>query len=281
MADAARSAARQVEASPLVRALARGGYAASGAVHVLIGLLVLTLAFGGSGEADQSGALRAIAGAPLGLAVLWIIAVLLWALALYHLIEAFVLRGGGATEKTAALKTALKTALTTWGRRISEAGQAVVFAALGAVAASVALGARTEGNRSAEDASRGVLALPGGDIVLGLVGLGVAAGGVAFVVMGVMRSFENKMSIPKDGVGPFVTTLGVVGYIAKGVALAIVGVLLVVAAVTSDASQAGGLDDAFDTLHGLFLGPVLVGLVGAGFIAYGLFLFFRARYARL
>lgn len=173
------------------------------------------------------------------------------------------------------------TALTTWGRRISEAGQAVVFAALGAVAASVALGARTEGNRSAEDASRGVLALPGGDIVLGLVGLGVAAGGVAFVVMGVMRSFEKKMSIPKDGVGPFVTTLGVVGYIAKGVALAIVGVLLVVAAVTSDASQAGGLDDAFDTLHGLFLGPVLVGLVGAGFVAYGLFLFFRARYARL
>lgn len=281
MADAARSAARQVEASPLVRALARGGYAASGAVHVLIGLLVLTLAFGVSGEADQSGALRAIAGAPLGLAVLWIIAVLLWALALYHLIEAFVLRGGGATEKTAALKTALTTALTTWGRRISEAGQAVVFAALGAVAASVALGARTEGNRSAEDASRGVLALPGGDIVLGLVGLGVAAGGVAFVVMGVMRSFEKKMSIPKDGVGPFVTTLGVVGYIAKGVALAIVGVLLVVAAVTSDASQAGGLDDAFDTLHGLFLGPVLVGLVGAGFVAYGLFLFFRARYARL
>lgn len=281
MADAARSAARRVEASPLVRALARGGYAASGAVHVLIGLLVLTLALGVSGEADQSGALRAIAGAPLGLAVLWIIAVLLWALALYHLIEAFVLRGGGATEKTAALKTALTTALTTWGRRISEAGQAVVFAALGAVAASVALGARTEGNRSAEDASRGVLALPGGDIVLGLVGLGVAAGGVAFVVMGVMRSFEKKMSIPKDGVGPFVTTLGVVGYIAKGVALAIVGVLLVVAAVTSDASQAGGLDDAFDTLHGLFLGPVLVGLVGAGFVAYGLFLFFRARYARL
>lgn len=277
MADAARSAARQVEASRLVRALARGGYAASGAVHVLIGLLVLTLAFGGSGEADQSGALRAIAGAPLGLAVLWIIAVLLWALALYHLIEAFVLRGGGATEKTAALKTAL----TTWGRRISEAGQAVVFAALGTVAASVALGARTEGNRSAEDASRGVLALPGGDIVLGLVGLGVAAGGVAFVVMGVMRSFENKMSIPKDGVGPFVTTLGVVGYIAKGVALAIVGVLLVVAAVTSDASQAGGLDDAFDALHALFPGPLLVGLVGVGFIAYGLFLFFRARYARL
>ena len=47
------------------------------------------------------------------------------------------------------------------------------------------------------------------------------------------------------------------------------------------ASQAGGLDDAFDALHALFPGPLLVGLVGVGFIAYGLFLFFRARYARL
>ena len=267
MADAARSAARQVEASPLVRALARGGYAASGAVHVLIGLLVLTLAFGGSGEADQSGALRAIAEAPLGLAALWIIAVLLWALALYHLIEAFVLRDA--------------TPAKTWGRRSSEVGQAIVFGALGAVAASVALGARTEGNRSAEDASRDVLALPGGSIVLALVGLGIAGGGIAFVVMGVMRSFEKKMSIPRAGIGPVVKGLGVVGYIAKGVSLAIVGVLLLIAAVTSDASQAGGLDDAFDALHALFPGPLLVGLVGVGFIAYGLFLFFRARYARL
>ena len=99
--------------------------------------------------------------------------------------------------------------------------------------------------------------------------------------MGVMRSFQKKMTIPSGALGTFVTTLGVVGYIAKGIALAIVGVLLVVAAVTSDASQAGGLDDAFDTLRGLFLGPLLVALVGVGFIAYGLFLFFRARYARL
>jgi len=270
MADAkasARRAARSVESSPVVRGLARGGYAANGVVHLLIGILVLTLAFGGTGEADQSGALRAIAGAPLGVVVLWLIAVLLCGLALYHLIEGFVLRD--------------QTPAKTWGRRISEWGQAVIFAALGVVAGSVALGARTDANESAEGASRDVLTLPGGALLLGLVGLGIAAGGVAFVVMGVLRSFEKKMSIPSGGVGPFVKALGIAGYIAKGVALAIVGVLLVVAAVTADASQAGGLDDAFDKLRSLFLGPLLVGLVGVGFIAYGVFLFFRARFARL
>lgn len=271
MADAARSAARSVSSSPLVRVLARGGYAASGLVHVLIGILVLSLAVGGSGEADQSGALRAIAGAPLGILVLWSLAVLLWALGLYHLVEGFLLRASGDAKAQAA----------GWGRRISEWGQGVVFAALGTVAASVALGARTDGNAVAEGASRNALSLPGGPLLLGAVGLGIAAGGIAFVVMGILRSFEKKMSIPSGGIGAFVTGLGIVGYIAKGIALAVVGVLLIVAAVTADAAQAGGLDDAFDKLHGLFLGPLLVGVVGAGFVAYGVFLFFRARYARL
>ena len=271
MTDAARRAARDVQASPLVRALARGGYAASGVVHLLIGLLVLSLAFGGSGEADQSGALRAIAGAPLGLLALWIITVVLGALALYHLVEGVVLRSGPGAKASAKA----------WGRRLSELGQGVLFGALAAVAASVALGAHLDGNETAEAASRGVLSLPGGPVLLGAVGLGVAGGGVAFGVMGVLRSFEKKMTIPRDGVGPFVKGLGVVGYLAKGVALTIVGVLLVIAAVTADPSQAGGLDAAFDALHAVTLGPVIVAAVGVGFVAYGVFLFFRARYARL
>lgn len=267
MSSGAKDAARSVESSPALRALARGGYAANGVVHVIIGVLVLALAFGARGEADQSGALRAIAGAPMGFVGLWIIAVLLGALALYHAVEAFLVRA----ESTAK----------TWGRRISEAGQAVVFGALGVVAASVALGARPDGDETAESASKSALTIPGGAIVLGLVGAGIAIGGIAFVVMGIRRSFEKKVSVPGGSLGRSVTVLGVVGYIAKGVALVAVGVLVVIAAVQSDASQAGGLDDGIDSLGDLFLGPLLVGLVGAGFIAYGVFLFFRARYARL
>ena len=267
MTDAARQAARDVQASPLVRALARGGYAANGVVHVLLGVLVLALAVGGADEADQSGAMRAIAGAPLGLVVLGTIAVLLAALAVYHAAEAFVVRSDSSEQ--------------TWGRRVSEIGQAVVFGALGALAASIALGARPDANASAEGASRGVLTLPGGPVVLTLVGLGVAAGGVAFVVMGVLRSFEKKMSIPPGASGAFMKSLGAVGYVAKGAALAVVGALLVIAAVRADPTQAGGMDDAFDALRALFLGPLLVALVGAGLVAYGVFLFARARFARL
>ena len=62
--------------------------------------------------------------------------------------------------------------------------------------------------------------------------------------------------------------------------LAFAGLLLVVAAVRTDPDAAGGLDGAVHALLALPSGPWLAGIVGAGLIAYGLFCFFRARYAR-
>jgi len=73
----------------------------------------------------------------------------------------------------------------------------------------------------------------------------------------------------------------VFGYIAKGLALLAVGVLLIVAAVKVDPGDAGALDAALDGLIALPLGPLLCGAIGAGLIAYGVFLGLSARYRRL
>lgn len=262
-----KDAVRDVETSAPLRALARGGYAASGAVHALIGVIVVAISLGGSGDSDQSGAFLAIAAAPLGFVALWALAVLLWALGVWHALQAVLISRASDVKK--------------WGIRVSEGGQGVVFLALGTVAASVALGARPSGDESAQAASRGVLNLPGGTWLLALVGVGITIGGIVFVVMGVLRSFTKKISLPPAPLGTLITVLGVAGFIAKGVALGIVGVLLLVAAAKVDAESAGGLDGAIQALLGVYLGPLLVALVGAGFIAYGVFCFFRARYARL
>ena len=267
MTDAVKQAARSADSSRALELLARGGYAASGVVHLLLGALVVAVAFGRGGQTDQSGAFRTIAGAPLGMAMLWVLAVLLAALGLYHLVQCFLVREDSAAKA--------------WGKRASEVGQAVVFAALGFVAATVALGARPNGDSSARSASRDVLGLPGGPVLLGLIGAGVLIGGIVFAVMGVRKSFVKKLSLPGGRLGDAVTVLGVVGYVAKGVALAIVGVLLAVAAVTVDPKKAGGLDAAVHTLIGLPFGPALTVAAGVGFAAYGVFLFFRARYAKL
>ncbi|MGB4778467.1 DUF1206 domain-containing protein [Microbacterium sp.] len=262
-----KDAARDAVANAPLRVLARGGYAANGAVHVLIGTIILTIAFGGTGESDQSGAFRAVGAAPLGFLALWVLAGLLWALAVWHVLEGILISRGSDVKK--------------WGVRISEWGQAVVFGALGTVAASVALGARPDAEQTAEDASRGVLAVPGGALLLGAAGLGIGIGGVVFVVMGTRRSFRSKVAIPPGRLGVTITVLGVIGFIAKGVSLAIIGTLVVVAAIRVDPEAAGGLDGAIDALLGVAGGPVLVGAVGAGFVSYGVFCFFRARFAKL
>ena len=75
--------------------------------------------------------------------------------------------------------------------------------------------------------------------------------------------------------------IGVIGYIAKGISLVTVGILVLVAAVRVDADAAGGLDGAIQTLVGLPYGPALVVGVGFGFIAYGVFSILRGKYARL
>jgi hypothetical protein len=83
------------------------------------------------------------------------------------------------------------------------------------------------------------------------------------------------------GVRRSVELLAVTGHVAKGIALAVLGVLVVVAAVTSDPKQASGLDRAFDAIARLTYGEVLIAIVGVGFIAYGAYCGFRARLARL
>ena len=75
-----------------------------------------------------------------------------------------------------------------------------------------------------------------------------------------------------------VTRLGQVGFPGKGVALALVGGLLVWAAITFDPSKARGLDGALHTILDLPFGQILLTLVALGIAAFGAFLFVRARY---
>lgn len=267
MKDDVRRAARTAEANPVMRVLARCGFAANGVVHALIGIIVLVVAFGGDGESDQAGALKAIAAAPLGFLVLWIIAIALWALAAWHVLEGILARRDSTAAK--------------WGVRASEWSQAAVYAVIGLLAASVALGARPDPDEAAQDASRGVLFIPGGPFVLGAVGLAIGIGGVVFIAMGLRRDFENKMDIPGGAFGVAVKALGVVGFVGKGLALVILAVLLVVAAVRVDPNAAGGLDAAIGALIVLPYGPWLASAVGVGLIVYGVFCGFRARYASI
>lgn len=262
-----KDAARSAENSTTFRTLARAGYVASGIVHGLIGVLAFAIALTGRGESDQSTALQAIASAPFGEVVLWLLAVMLAGLGAFHAVSGFTQAERDEKKK--------------WGRRLSHWGQAVAFLAMGVIAAYTAIGNRTDGDSSVESTSRGLLDAPGGPVLLTIIGIGIAAGGVAFAVVGLRRGFAKKMRIPSGGGGATVTVLGVVGYLAKGASIAVMGVLITLAGVQDDPESAGAVNSAIQTLHDLPGGPIIVGFIGAGLLAYGVFCCFRSRYADL
>jgi hypothetical protein len=263
----AKNAARTATESPAFRTIARIGYVVLGVLHIVIGAIAISVAMGGGGEADQGGAMEAIRDSPAGVVLLWAIVIGLVALAAWQIAEAFLARDADAKKK--------------WGHRVKFAGTAVVYLAIAFTALVYALGGQSDSSQSSQGLSAQLMATTGGLILLVLIGLIVLAIGIAFVVRGFTRAFEKHLELPAGAVRTGIVTFGVVGYVAKGVAVAVTGVLFVVAAFTHDPEKAGGLDGALHTLAELPFGPVILWVVAAGLIIYGLFCFARARYARM
>jgi Domain of Unknown Function (DUF1206) len=264
----AKAAASAAQNSLAFRALARLGYVVLGVLHIVIGAIAISIAVGaGGGEADQSGAMDQVSRAPFGGVLLWVITIGLVALGVWQLAEAFLERDPDTKKR--------------WGRRVKYVGTALAYFAIAGTALVYALGGRSDSSEAATDFSATLLATPGGVVLLVFLGLVVGGVGVAFIVRGIRRRFEEHLALPGGPVGGGVRALGVVGYVAKGIAVAIVGVLFVVAAVTADPEKAGGLDAALKSLAALPFGQVVLWLVGAGLVVYGVYCFARARYARL
>ena len=150
------------------------------------------------------------------------------------------------------------------------------------VAVGVATGSGGSGSDSGEQAASTLFDLPGGVVLVGGVGLGFAAVGFFLVWKGSSSSFSDDLErgALQGGTGTAVDWVGRIGYAAKGVALAIIGARVISAAVTRDADEAGGLDQALQSLKEQPFGPWLLAAVGIGFVAFGLYCFARARYER-
>jgi hypothetical protein len=260
----AKKRAREIESSPVFRMIARFGFAVNGGLHILIGAIAIGIALGGRHqEIDQSGALRQVASTPGGIVELWIAVIGLGALGVWESIQAFVATGRRQQSK--------------WAARTVAAGRAVVYLVLCITVLSYVLGARTTSEDS-RTLSAKVMATPGGVLLLVAIGLTVLGIGVWFLVMGITGRFVKIIRVPGGVAGVAVVTIGRVGYLGQGLTLGIVGVLFVVGSVTSNPDTTAGLDGALKALAELPFGEVLLAIVAAGLIVYGVYGILRARF---
>lgn len=257
------AAARDATNSRPARVLARGGFIASGVVHILIGALAISVARGLRRHADQSGALDAVADAPGGIIVLWIAVVALLGLAVW--------------QWTGPMSPRPERALP---RKVRDRFKAIGFLAVALAALVFASGGHSNTAKSAHTLSSWLIGLPGGIFVLMAVGMAVGSVGVTFAFRGLSRHFREDIDPPTGPAGVAVVALGVVGYTAKGIALVIIGLLFAGGALFGDASWTTGLDGAFRFLTTLPTGVWPLFFIAGGFVAYGIYQACRARYLR-
>jgi hypothetical protein len=246
---------------------ARVGLAARGLLYVLVGALAIEVARGGSARTDQEGALRTISEQPFGQTLLWLVAGGLLAYGLWRLGEGV----WGRREEPAGRKRTLK--------RVESLGSAALNVLLAVSAARIAAGSDGSGG----SLTARVLEAPGGTGLLTAAGFVIVGVGAALAWRGVRTDFERQLRSAEMGRGTYavVHRLGQVGYLARGAVVALVGVLVVKAALEAEPDQASGLDVALKSLVSAPFGPALLVTAAVGLICFGAYSFAEVRYRRL
>ena len=265
----AADAAENVTNSRALEVVARAGFAVSGILHFLIGLVAIRLAMGGEGDADVSGAVVQLAAQPAGPVLLWSSFVACVALAIWQASDAIF-----DFEHLPAKKKL--------GKKAKAALQAVVYAGLAVTLYSFASGAGKDNSTSTSDLTASVMKAPGGYALLLVIGAAVAVTGIVYVVRGFRQSFTKYLTLPaSQQARSAVTILGVVGYAAKGIALLLVGLLVIIATIRVHPEESTGLDGGLKALRDQPSGLYILAAVGVGLIFYGVFMMVRAKLAKM
>jgi hypothetical protein len=124
--------------------------------------------------------------------------------------------------------------------------------------------------------------MPGGSLLLLALGAGIAITGIVFAVRGVMKSFTKQLDLPTTRLLRSVTVvLGVVGYVAKGIALFLLGLLFIVATLQANPEESTGLDGALKSVRAQPFGMYALAVIGVGLGCYGIYLIFKSRMAKM
>jgi hypothetical protein len=252
--------------------LTRIGFVCKGVVYILIGVLALMAAFHKGGETtDQRGVIQRIANQPFGEFALVVIALGLFAYALWR----FVAAASDTEHKGSGAKGV--------AHRFAQFFSGAVYAAIAVSALKIVIGSGASGGDATQTWTARLMDAPGGTLLVVLAGVAALIGGLFQIHHGWAEKFReslatNRMSSEKLR---WTTRFGRWGYVARGVVFVIVGLFIVIAGLQADASEARGLEGALDTLAAQPFGQWLLALVAAGLACYGAYSIMEARYRRI
>ncbi|MFE4500038.1 DUF1206 domain-containing protein [Rhodococcus sp. NPDC056743] len=260
----------RVAQNSIFEQFARAGFIGSGIVHLIIGYIAIRLALGGAGgTADQSGAMAELANKPGGGVALWIGVVVFAAMGMWRLVEA-VLGSSSRPDSESTLSQVFD--------RIKAFSLAAVYLAFAFSAWGFARGIGISSSSQSTGFTARLMQSGAGSVALVVGALVIIAIGGYHVYKGASQNFLEDL---EGSTSDLVRRLGTIGYIAKGLAIAAIGVLVILAVSQSAPDKSSGLDGALKTLGAQPYGVALLVIAGIGIITYGLYSFAMARSAKM
>lgn len=261
-----RVSGSEVRGSAAMEVAARLGLTARALIYLLIAILTLVVALSRKRpETDQRGALQALTTHTGGAALLLLIAIGFATYALWRFAEAAFGAAGDGEKK---------------GARLKSLARGVSYTVLSVTAFAVLAGRHSSQAGQSEQLSARIMKDTGGQVLVAVIGVVVAAVGVVMIVEGVCRKFEKYLRLGglSARARKAVVTLGVVGTVARGALFALVGALVLDAAVAYEPTKAGGVDTAIRTLAEQPFGRTLLVITALGLFAFGAYGLAEARW---
>lgn len=244
-----------VDASARLVTLTRAGFATRGLLYIVIAIFVITT---GRAE-DPAGALEYL-GQGGGRIFLLLMAAGLFGYGLWRLTDALFNIEGHDNDRSG------------YGSRLGAGASGLIHLLLSWQAVKFAQGASSASGSSPQENAQSMLTMPGGGVMLIVVGLILLAVGTFQIIKSVKGSYLEHLE-PKIANEAWVKWSGRFGYAARSVIFMITGFFFVSAGLSEQASEAGGMAEALRWLTN----PWDM-IVAAGILAFGLFSLIEARY---
>lgn len=249
-----------VDKSEQLTLLARIGFAARGAVYVLLGYLALTTAGRETVDDGAGDAFAWIADIPGGTLLLYLAAAGLIGYALYRLSGAlFDIERKGSDAKGIA-------------HRIGYFVSAIIHTAMAWTATKIASGSQKSGSDQSSEMAESVLGIPLGETILGIAGVALLVAGAFQARSAVTASF---MKLVSNSAPAATCWIGRAGHAARGVVFALIGWSLLRSAWMERSSEVLSLGGAINDLRDM--GPAFT-LIAAGLLLFGVFSLILSRY---
>ncbi|CTQ50776.1 DUF1206 domain-containing protein [Jannaschia donghaensis] len=250
----------------------RAGYAGRGVTYLAVAGLSLWGIWQGGQAQGTSSALKSLSESTWGVAVLWLIAIGLFAYCIWRGIDAAEdLEDEGSDAKGMVARTGMIVT-------------GLIHGALGALALSLALGLGLSSGGGESGGGGGgisgivstVLGWPGGAWIIGLGGLATIGAGIYYVIKGWKAKYRQKLRANHFTQNwDWALRAGV---IAQGILIVIVGCFLVAAGLNGNPEEAGGMGKAFEWLYTQPFGKFLVIAICVGLLGFAFFCFVNAAY---